>query len=66
MALGGQSQTGLFSSFFAAKPRKKKKKIFLGDCIPQTPALQSGKPLKLTHMVWCGEAAPHPPPGWEI
>jgi hypothetical protein len=22
----------------------------LGDCIPQTPALQSGKPLKLTHM----------------
>jgi hypothetical protein len=26
MALGGQSQTWFFSSFFAAKPRKKKKK----------------------------------------
>jgi hypothetical protein len=51
MALGGQSQTWFFSSFFAASPRKKKKKgYFWGDCIPQTPALQSGKPLKLTHM----------------
>jgi hypothetical protein len=51
MALGGQSQTW-FSFFFfrgfAAK--KEEKRIFLGDCIPQTPALQSGKPLKLTHM----------------
>jgi hypothetical protein len=56
MALGGQSQTWFFSSFFAASPRKKKKKgYFWGDCIPQTPALQSGKPLKLTHM-------PHTPP----
>jgi hypothetical protein len=51
MALGGQSQTWFFSSFFAPTPRKKKKKgYFGGDCIPQTPALQSGKPLKLTHM----------------
>jgi ferrous iron transport protein B len=50
MALGGQSQTWFFSSFFAAKPRKKKKKGYFGDCIPQTPALQSGKPLKLTPM----------------
>jgi hypothetical protein len=28
----------------------------VGDCIPQTPALQSGKPLKLTHM----ECPPRP------
>jgi hypothetical protein len=38
MALGGQSQTWFFSSFFAEKRRKKD--IF-GDCIPQTPALQA-------------------------
>jgi predicted SnoaL-like aldol condensation-catalyzing enzyme len=38
MALGGQSQTGFFSSFFAAKPRKKKKKgYFWGIASPKPP-----------------------------
>jgi hypothetical protein len=51
MALGGQSQTCFVFFFFRGEAAKKEeKRIFWGDCIPQTPALQSGKPLKLTHM----------------
>jgi hypothetical protein len=38
MALGGQSQTCFFSSFFAALPRKKKKKgYFWGMQSPKPP-----------------------------
>jgi hypothetical protein len=50
MALGGQSQTCFFFFFRGFAAKKEEKRVFLGDCIPQTPALQSGKPLKLTHM----------------
>jgi hypothetical protein len=38
MALGGQSQTWFLSSFFAASPRKKKKKgYFWGIASPKPP-----------------------------
>jgi hypothetical protein len=53
MALGGQSQTGFFLLFSRLRREKRRKKDILGDAIPQTPALQSGKPLKLTHMGHC-------------
>jgi hypothetical protein len=58
MALGGQSQTWFFLFFRGEAAKKEEKRIFLGDCIPQTPALQSGKPRKLTPM---GESPPQCP-----
>jgi hypothetical protein len=50
MVLGGSPRPGFFFFFRGEAAKKEEKRIFLGDCIPQTPALQSGKPLKLTHM----------------
>jgi hypothetical protein len=47
---GGQSQTCFFLLFSRLRREKRRKKDILGDAIPQTPALQSGKPRKLTHM----------------
>jgi hypothetical protein len=50
MALGGSPRPVFFFFFRGFAAKKEEKRIFWGDCIPQTPALQSGKPLKLTHM----------------
>jgi hypothetical protein len=47
---GGSPRPVFFFFFRGEAAKKEEKRIFLGDAIPQTPALQSGKPLKLTHM----------------
>jgi hypothetical protein len=52
LGFGGAVPDLVFFFFFRgfAAKKEEEKRIFLGDCIPQPPALQSGKPLKLTHM----------------
>jgi hypothetical protein len=50
MALGRSPRPVFFFFFRGFAAKKEEKRIFFGDCIPQTPALQSGKPLKLTPM----------------
>jgi hypothetical protein len=47
---GGSLRPVFFFFFRGFAAKKEEKRIFFGDCIPQTPALQSGKPLKLMHM----------------
>jgi hypothetical protein len=68
---GGSPRPVFFFFFRGEAAKKEEKRIFLRDAIPQTPALQSGKPLKLTHMpqvtptacggvvVVCGQATHH-------
>jgi hypothetical protein len=47
MALGGQSQTCFFSSFFAASPRKRRKKDIFGGLHPPNPRFAKRQAAKV-------------------